>query len=270
MKLSAWIVAVLLTHCLRSIEALGSGSKRRAQWQLSCAIDFRWLFRIGGAEQGALRLMASDELWQQDQHDHWHPGGSGEDWQHDPWRQHGWAWQWHGWDGNSNWYDSQRWWRNDWYGYGNDWSWSDTWHGSNDRGESMSHRDDRDCFDETGHRRESGLTSTAERLASHSKATADGRASHSQGEVMKLGQEDAGQNSQGGGSNVSSRTREPKTGKEVIPSWSGDTPFRDYKRRVDLFLATSGLDPEYRAGRLVEQLSEAAWRATSTLDVSQL
>ena len=28
----------------------------------------------------------------------------------------------------------------------------------------MSHRDDRDCFDETGHRRESGLTSTAERL----------------------------------------------------------------------------------------------------------
>jgi hypothetical protein len=44
-KLSAWIVAVLLTHCLRSIEALGSGSKRRAQWQLSCATDFRWLFR---------------------------------------------------------------------------------------------------------------------------------------------------------------------------------------------------------------------------------
>lgn len=66
------------------------------------------------------------------------------------------------------------------------------------------------------------------------------------------------------------RPREPKTGKEIVPGWDGSTPIRDYRRRIELFLATTGIDPEYRAGRLVEQLKDAAWRATETLDMSLL
>lgn len=66
-------------------------------------------------------------------------------------------------------------------------------------------------------------------------------------------------------------SREPKTGKEVVPGWDGtSTSFRDYKRRVSLFLATTGIDEEYRGGRLVEQLTSTAWRATETLDMSLL
>ena len=68
----------------------------------------------------------------------------------------------------------------------------------------------------------------------------------------------------------SGKVREPKTGKEVVPGWDGSTPIRDYKRRIELFLATTGIDPEYRAGRLVEQLSGNAWRATETLSLAKL
>lgn len=62
----------------------------------------------------------------------------------------------------------------------------------------------------------------------------------------------------------------PRTGKEVVPSWDGKSPIRDYKRRVELFLSTTGIDEEYRAGRLIEQLTAEAWRATATIDMSKL
>ena len=74
----------------------------------------------------------------------------------------------------------------------------------------------------------------------------------------------------GDGRAAGTKAREPKTGKEVIPSWDGTSPIRDYKKRVDLFLSTTAIDEEYRAGRLVEQLSGAAWRAVDTMDVSLL
>ena len=41
----------------------------------------------------------------------------------------------------------------------------------------------------------------------------------------------------------SGKTREPKTGKEVIPSWDGTTPIRDYKKRIDLLLVHHGHRP---------------------------
>lgn len=71
-----------------------------------------------------------------------------------------------------------------------------------------------------------------------------------------------------GGSHV--KAREPKTGKEVIPEWSGETPIRDYRRRVALFEASTGIDAEYRAGRLLEKLSGMAWQATETLSPEKL
>lgn len=66
------------------------------------------------------------------------------------------------------------------------------------------------------------------------------------------------------------KSREPKTGKEVVPSWDGTTPIRDYRKRIDLFLSTTAIDAEYRAGRLVEQLSGVAWRAVDTMDATLL
>jgi hypothetical protein len=45
---------------------------------------------------------------------------------------------------------------------------------------------------------------------------------------------------------------------------------REYTRRVRIYVATTGTDPEYRAGRLLEQLSGQAWRATETLKVEDL
>ena len=70
------------------------------------------------------------------------------------------------------------------------------------------------------------------------------------------------------------KARAPKTGK-VVPSYDGASPYmRDCRRRVKLFLASTGIDPEFRAGRLVEQLSGQlsgnAWRSTETLDMERL
>ncbi len=72
------------------------------------------------------------------------------------------------------------------------------------------------------------------------------------------------------GSQQSSKPREPKTGKEIIPSFDGSTPLRDYRRRVQLFLSTTGIDPEFRAGRLVEQMTGVAWKTTETLQMDRL
>eukprot|EP00435_Cladocopium_sp_Y103_P012893 s3290_g3.t1 len=71
-------------------------------------------------------------------------------------------------------------------------------------------------------------------------------------------------------SGSSTANRQPKTGKEIIPQFDGTTPVRDYKRRVELFLASTGIDPEFRAGRLVEQMTGVAWKTTETLDMAKL
>ena len=64
--------------------------------------------------------------------------------------------------------------------------------------------------------------------------------------------------------------KKPVTGKEVVPSYNGESALREYRRRVDLFLATTGIDEEFRAGRLMEKLEGRAWQATQTLQVSRL
>ena len=71
-------------------------------------------------------------------------------------------------------------------------------------------------------------------------------------------------------SSTQSHDRKKITGKEVLPSFDGTTTLRDYRRRVALFLATTGIDEEFRAGRLMEKLEGRAWQATQTLDVTQL
>ena len=65
-------------------------------------------------------------------------------------------------------------------------------------------------------------------------------------------------------------SKAPRTGKEHVPENDGSGPMRDYQRRVRLFEMSTGIDPEYRAQKLMERLTGAAWQATETLDVKQL
>ena len=68
----------------------------------------------------------------------------------------------------------------------------------------------------------------------------------------------------------SSASKPPRTGKDFIPEYDGKTPLREYRRRVKLFEASTGIDPEYRAQKLMERLSGDAWLATETIDIASL
>ena len=62
----------------------------------------------------------------------------------------------------------------------------------------------------------------------------------------------------------------PKTGKDYVPEYDGKAPMRDYERRVRLFESATGIDPCYRAQKLMERLSGAAWTATEGLELQEL
>ena len=62
----------------------------------------------------------------------------------------------------------------------------------------------------------------------------------------------------------------PRTGKKFVPEFFGSTPMRDYARRVRLFEASTGIDPEYRAQKLMERLTGQAWLATETINLESL
>ena len=50
------------------------------------------------------------------------------------------------------------------------------------------------------------------------------------------------------------KERKPNMGKDYIPSHDGTLTMREYSRRAKLFQATTSIDSEYQAGRLVEKL----------------
>ena len=62
----------------------------------------------------------------------------------------------------------------------------------------------------------------------------------------------------------------PKTGKDYVPEYSGETPMREYQRRVRLFEASTSIDASYRAQKLMERLSGQAWLATESLDLDYI
>lgn len=64
--------------------------------------------------------------------------------------------------------------------------------------------------------------------------------------------------------------RKKITGKEVAPSYDGEAPLKEHRRRVDLFMASTGIDEEFRSGQLMEKLEGKAWLATQTIDVKKL
>ena len=197
-----------------------------------------------------------DDDWQW--RDGWHDGypSSGyatvdqQQWS-DPWHQDDGEWQWSGstsWQDRQDWRQDGEWTQRAWSG--SDWNSGSGWSHYGQWDECREQHSWGDC--------ETGTPDAGEPTPSGSE----------RGDQAGAVEESAPSTSNSEGK--SGKTREPKTGKEVIPSWDGTTPIRDYKKRIDLFLSTTAIDPEYRAGRLVEQLSGVAWRAVDTMDVTLL
>ena len=63
--------------------------------------------------------------------------------------------------------------------------------------------------------------------------------------------------------------KKASVGKELVPEHDGIT-MREYERRVRLFEQTTAIDPEFRAGRLLEKLKGDAWAAAETIDLKEL
>ena len=64
--------------------------------------------------------------------------------------------------------------------------------------------------------------------------------------------------------------KKPNTGKDHIPTHDGTITMREYQKRVRIFQTSTGIDPEYQGGKLLERLSGAAWDCIETLDVGTL
>ncbi|CAE7631963.1 RE1 [Symbiodinium sp. CCMP2592] len=70
---------------------------------------------------------------------------------------------------------------------------------------------------------------------------------------------------QGSSSKQGSAAQPKATGKDYIPEYDGTTPMREYQRRVKLFEMSTGIDPSFRAQKLMEKLSGNAWLATESI-----
>ena len=60
------------------------------------------------------------------------------------------------------------------------------------------------------------------------------------------------------------------TGKDFIPEYDGEGPMREYQRRVRLFEMSTGIDPTFRAQKLMEKLTGNAWLATESIPLESL
>ena len=60
------------------------------------------------------------------------------------------------------------------------------------------------------------------------------------------------------------------SGKDFIPEYDGSGPMREYQRRVKLFELSTGIDPSFRAQKLMEKLTGNAWLATESIPLESL
>ena len=195
--------------------------------------------------------------WQQDHHDGW---------QQQPWWQHGgqqqWQWNDNQWHGDSQWQNQS---------LDNHWGRPNGWNEQEDR-QHTERRASNDWSTQQGAEerpwweQEWNHSSWEPTTASQSKDYDESEKEMSGLEREKTSEEASVE----GSGSTNGRDRKKVTGKEVLPSFDGTTPLRDYRRRVALFLATTGIDEEFRAGRLMEKLEGRAWHATQTLDVTQI
>lgn len=157
--------------------------------------------------------MANERQWR---HYDWNSWLYGNKWQDDSWQQaRQWTWD----DQHPTSWPDQGWFYGGWNH--NTWSYQDSWGENNHSGNGRDAR--RYCIETTV---EPPQSSTEKAEENESAMSA---------EHTSVG-----------------RPRKPKTGKEIIPAYDSTTPLRDYRRRVRLFLSTTGIDGEARVGRLVE------------------
>ena len=194
--------------------------------------------RIGVAEQGA-SCMAWVQQWrwqddddpaaQQQQYGQWR--GWHDDWWHErSWPQSEWqqdAWQQHEQTDDAWWYDQA--WQTDWWDRSYHRGWTDgEWRGV--EGQSCpqaSQWDSGDRWDECRrHSWDDQATETPEgsgTATGESERDPDGSGSRAEstGECSKAESAVEGSNSSESHESKAAKTREPKTGKEVVPSWDG-------------------------------------------------
>ena len=169
----------------------------------------------------------------------WHEQHGSRD--HDSWQQWGYwnsdSWYPSTWDSSAN-YGWQSW-------YGRDSNnWESRWESQHDEAEEQPKEDgdfeeNKELEEAVGGRRASLITEATRASSTH--------------EI------DDGENARG-----------IKTGKDYIPEFNGRTPMREYERRVRLFEANTQIHPSYQAGKLIERLTDQAWKATETLDIKSL
>jgi hypothetical protein len=59
--------------------------------------------------------------------------------------------------------------------------------------------------------------------------------------------------------------------KQEVPDWNGDLrPWRQYKRRVGIWLEATNTDSDKGGPRLLSRLSGDAWEATEQIDMNRL
>ena len=196
------------------------------------------------ASRGWFQAQPAAATWQRhEQHEDWQGSRRHRNWETDQTSWQGWGspWQdndWHGdqWDDREN-----RWWHT--WGSSHTTTWGDPWS-------------------------EGRWSSTQTVLPENNVTSEASQRDDNEGSVMPGPTSSQTEHALMSGSSVANR--QPKTGKEIIPQFDGTTPVRDYKRRIDLFLASTGIDPEFRAGQLVEQMTGVAWKTTETLDMAKL
>ena len=72
------------------------------------------------------------------------------------------------------------------------------------------------------------------------------------------------------GSSAKTPTAPKSSGKDFIPEYDGTGPMREYQRRVKLFELSTGIDPSFRAQKLMEKLTGNAWLATESIPLESL
>ena len=183
----------------------------------------------------------------------------------------GWGWQPWQWQQGSSWgsYAGTAW---QGTGYG-DWSWKWTPGWSQGRWQSTAWGSDSDGQQKTGQQQSPAGGSTSN-SGSGVDDEASGDATRRQSASTMEddtwgGGEGTGSLDEDGGS--SSKAAAPKaSGKDFIPEYDGSGPMREYQRRVKLFEVSTGIDPSYRAQKLMEKLTGNAWLATESIPLESL
>lgn len=111
-------------------------------------------------------------------------------------------------------------------------------------------------------------------------STVEDDSASKQEEASGHGGDDARRYADGYGSSSQSACRGPRStsgsdgkpnrGKDYIPVHDGSLTMREYERRVRLFQATTAIDLEYQAGKLIEKLQGAAWDCVETLSMQEV